>query len=150
MKHSRWRTAVWRIFYAEFSNNKMKTKNQKILAGVLSASVFAIPLFAVAQVGIPCNGPDCTFDSLIILVNNIIKFLMFKVAVPLAALGFMWMGGKLVLNQDKEGARNEAKQGFGLIITGFFIMLGAYVLIKTILFAFITDDQKAFIQFMFQ
>lgn len=128
----------------------MKIINQKTFATILSASIFAVPLFAVAQVGIPCNGPDCTFNSLIILVNNIIKFLMFKVAVPLAALGFMWMGGKLVINQDKEGARNEAKQGFGLIITGFLIMLGAYVLIKTILFTFITDEQKVFIQFMFQ
>ncbi|MFA5997505.1 MAG: hypothetical protein WC791_03390 [Candidatus Paceibacterota bacterium] len=124
--------------------------NQKAITTILSTIVLALPMTVAAQVGIPCDGPNCDFNSLIKLINNIIKFLMFSVAVPLAALGFMFMGGKMVLLSNKEAAKTEAKQGIGFIITGFLIMLGAYVFIKTILFMFITDDQKTFMNFMFQ
>lgn len=123
---------------------------QKISTTVLASLIFLFPVIVAAQVGIPCNGPDCTFDSLIQLVNRIIKFLMFGVAVPLAAIGFMFVGAKMALSSNKESAKTEAKEAFGNIIMGFLIMLAAYVVVKTILYAFITDDQKAFMQFMFQ
>jgi len=123
---------------------------QKITTAIIASSLVLLPFIALAQVGIPCNGPDCTFDSLIQLVNRIIKFLMFGVAVPLAAIGFMFVGAKMALSSNKESAKTEAKEAFGNIIMGFLIMLAAYVVVKTILYAFITDDQKAFMQFMFQ
>lgn len=129
-----------------------KIYTQKNIARGLVFLILSLPFFASAQVGIPCDGPDCTFDHLIILINNIIKFLMFSVAVPLAALGLMWRGGVLVINQDKESAWSEAKEGFWDIGKGFMIMLGAYVLIKTVLFAFLDEQyvQGSVLQFMFQ
>lgn len=126
---------------------------KKTLASILSLSILSIiflPAFVSAQVGIPCYDGQCTFDDLIILVNNIIKFLMFSVAVPLAAIGFMWMGAKLVLLPNKESAMTEAKDGVMSIVKGFAIMLGAYVFIKTILYAFLTDEQAGFMNFLFQ
>jgi hypothetical protein len=108
-----------------------------------------LPFMASAAVGIPCNGPECNFDHLIQLANNIIKFLMFKVAVPLAAIGLMWTGGNLIINQNKEGAWNEAKSGFSSIAIGFLIMLSAYLVIKTILYAFLRTD-AGFTLFLFQ
>lgn len=135
-----------------------KIYTQKNIACGVVFLILSLPFFASAQVGIPCgevvNGKleECTFDHLIILINNIIKFLMFSVAVPLAALGLMWRGGVLVINQDKESAWSEAKEGFWDIGKGFMIMLGAYVLIKTILFAFLDEQyvQGSVLQFMFQ
>lgn len=123
---------------------------QKILAGFLSVFVFAVPVYAWAAIGIPCDGPNCTFDDVIKLANNIIKFLMYDVAVPLAALGFMFMGARMVLFPDKESEKTKAKEGAMDIIKGFAIMLGAYVLIKTVLFMFLTSDQTTFLGFMFQ
>lgn len=99
---------------------------------------------------IPCSGSKCGFNDLIILSNNIIKFLMLKVAVPLAALGIMFVGAKMVLSSNKESAKTEAKESFTNIAIGFLIMLGAYVFIKTIIFALLSDEQKNFMQFMFQ
>lgn len=113
----------------------------------VALSLFVFPLALSAQVGIPCDGPDCTFDHLIILANNIIKFLMYSVAVPLAALGFMWIGGNLVVNQDKEGAWSTAKEGFWNIAMGFLIMLGAYLLVKLVIYAFL-DTEKGFFTFL--
>lgn len=129
----------------------MKMINQKSIAILLSTAFLVLPFIAFAKVGIPCEGPDCGFDDLIILANNIIKFLMFSVAVPLAAIGFMWTGGRLIVMQSKESEWEKAKTGFADIAIGFGIMLGSYVLIKTLLFAFLTDEVKAsFMQFMFQ
>ena len=117
-------------------NISFKKTSALILAGV----ALSLPFLAVAQIGIPCNGPDCDFDDLITLANNIIKFLVFTVSVPLAALGFMVAGAKLVLNQNKEGAWSEAKQSFGTIGMGFGIILAAFLLVKMVLFAFLDTD----------
>lgn len=124
----------------------MKFMNiRKITAGMLTGVVFIIPVIGLAQVGIPCNGPDCDFNSLITLANNVIKFLVFTVSVPLAALGFMVVGAKLVLNQNKEGAWSEAKQSFEYIGIGFGIILAAFLLIKFILSVFLNVGYTAFL-----
>lgn len=90
----------------------------------------------------------CGFNDLITLVNNVIHFIIYYIAVPLAALGFMWVGGNLVLNQNKESAWSDAKEKFWDIGRGFGIILGAYVLIKMALFAFLSEEQINFMSFM--
>lgn len=144
-----------------------KILNQKTGATILSFAVLVIPSVAFGASLIPCGQPagtdpiivgntshvttnECGFNDLIILANTIIRFLMIDVAVPLAALGFMWVGGNLVLNQNKEGAWSEAKESFGNIGMGFGIMLGAFVLIKLVLFTFLSDDQAKFVKFFFE
>lgn len=137
----------------------MKMTFKKLEAMTISFAIVALPMIAYGAGLIPCGDivdannivtNPCTFDHLITLTNNIIKFLMFTVAVPLAALGFMWAGASLVLNQDKESAWSEAKERFTDIAKGFGIMLGAYVLIKGVIYSFLTTDQITFMQFMFQ
>lgn len=124
----------------------MKFMNmRKITATVLTGAVFVIPAVGLAQVGIPCNGPDCDFNSLITLANNVVKFLVFTVSVPLAALGFMFVGARLVLNQNKEGAWSEAKQSFEYIAIGFGIILAAFLLIKFVLSTFLNVGYTAFL-----
>lgn len=115
--------------------------SQKTITQILSLAVFLLPFSVSAQVGIPCDGPDCDFEDLITLANRIVKFLMYNVAVPLAALGFVFSGAKLILNQDKEGAWSETKESFWNIGKGFGIILGSYVLIKAILYAFLNTEQ---------
>lgn len=140
--------------------------NKKIRVVALSFAFLLIPVFAYGQL-IPCGQPagtpniivngisvvttnQCGFNDLIILMNTIIKFLLFTVAVPLTALGFMWAGASLVLNQEKEKAWSEAKERFENIAIGFGIMLGAYVLIKGVIYLFLTDAQITFMQLIFQ
>lgn len=141
--------------------------NKKIRVAVLSFAFLLVPVFAYGESLIPCGQPagtpnitvngvsvvttePCEFNHLLVLSNTIIKFLMFTVAVPLAALGFMWAGANLVLNQEKEKAWSEAKGRFTDIAIGFGIMLGAYVLIKGVIFSFLAPDQITFMNFMFQ
>lgn len=118
----------------------------KVAAVLLAFSV--LPMVAYGASLIPCGGDGtdpltshpCGFNDLLVLANNIVHFLMYDVAVPLAAIGFMWAGANLVLNQDKESAWSEAKGRFTTILTGFGIMLGSYILIKTILYTFLNTD----------
>ena len=134
----------------------MKTTNKKNTAMILAFAVLFVPMMAYGASLVPCGQPagtpdiivggatyqttnECGFNDLIVLANTIVRFLMYDVAVPLAAIGFMWAGGNLVLNQDKEGAWSDAKERFGNIAKGFGIMLGAYVLIKFVLYTFLNQ-----------
>lgn len=118
----------------------MKIIHKKNITLITSFIVLAFPIFAFSAIVAPCNGPDCDFNKLMDLGNNIIRFLMIDVAVPLATLGIMFTGAKLVLNQNKEHAWSEAKENFGNILMGFAIILGAYVLIKVVLYNFLNTD----------
>lgn len=134
----------------------MKIINKKTIATLFSLAVFILPTIVYGANLIPCGNVKvdnvvtdmCTFDDLIRLANSIIRFLMYDVAVPLAALGFMYSGARLVLFQKKEGEWTSAKERFWDVAMGFGYMLGAYVLIKTVLFWFLSNDQIDFMKFM--
>lgn len=119
--------------------------NQKKVAAVCSFALFALPLLAHGASGlIPCDGPECGFSDVMKLANNVIKFLLYDVSIPLAAIGFMWAGANLILSQNKESAWSDAKGRFESIGTGFGIMLGSYVLIKVIIYAFLNTNAGFF------
>lgn len=127
----------------------MTNQYTKMGATILAGVALVLPAAVFAQgIGAPCDGPDCTFDDLIILVNNVVKFLMYQVAVPLAALGIAFSGAKLVFSQNKEGEWSKAKESFENIGIGFLIMIGAFLLIKFVLFMFLSDPQKEFVNFL--
>lgn len=115
----------------------MNIINQKKIVTVLSFAVLVIPMVTYGAGLVPDCGANCGFSDLIAMTNRIIKFLVIDVSVPLASLGFMVAGAKLVLNQNKEGAWSEAKQSFGTIAMGFGIILAAFLLIKLVLSAFL-------------
>lgn len=118
---------------------------QKKLAGIASFILLTLPFFAHGASGlIPCDGPECGFSDVMKLANNIIHFLLYDVSIPLAAIGFMWAGANLILSQNKESAWSDAKGRFESIGIGFGIMLGSYVLIKVILYAFLNTDAGFF------
>lgn len=126
---------------------------KKMSAAVLAGFVISFPFMAVAAGLVPCGGgtdePACDFNQLMIMANKIVHFLLYSVAVPLSAIGFMWAGGNLVFSQNKEKAWSDAQERFGDIGKGFFIILGAFVLIKFILYQFL-DTTAGFTLFLIQ
>lgn len=129
----------------------MKIPNKKNWPAILAFALLVLPTVVYGAGLIPCGETPyvtnsdplttathpCKFNDLLVMANKIIHFLMIDVAVPLAALGFMYTGARLVLFPKKEGEWTAAKERFEDVAMGFGIMLGAYVLIKTILFAFL-------------
>lgn len=125
------------------NKNIQLPKVAKVSAWVVAGLAVSLP-FIVSSAGlIPCGDKgetSCGFEDLIKLANTVVKFLLYDVSIPLAALGFAWSGGKLVMNKDKEGAWSEAKESFWNIILGFGIIIAAFVLVKAFLFAFLNTD----------
>ncbi len=118
---------------------------KKIKAVVLAGAVLIIPAVGLSQVGIPCSGADCDFNALITLANNVIKFLLFTVAVPLAALGFMFLGVQILLHPNEAEVRSNMKEVAGNIAKGFGIILAAFLLVKLILSSFLNVGYTAFL-----
>ena len=120
----------------------MKYTTRRLSAIIMASTLCAMPLLVFAQgaLGDVCNGPDCQFEHLILLANKIIKFLIFTIAVPLAAIGIMFAGGRLALMPNKEEELNKAKESFKTIGIGFLVMMGAFLLIKFILFQFLNQE----------
>lgn len=127
----------------------MKILDQKKAATILSLVVLLVPFSVMAQesIGTVCGGPDCGFYDIIELANKIINFLLYKVSIPLVALGFMYAGARMVLYQKKEAEWTKTKEMFQDIAMGFGYMLGIYVLIKFVLSQFL---DTRFTLFLFQ
>jgi hypothetical protein len=80
---------------------------------------------------IVCNGPDCTFEHLILLARNFIDVLVFF-STFLAVIGFIYAGFKLITSQGNPSALNEAKRIFSMVAIGFAIVLAAWLIVKLI------------------
>ncbi|MEK7634937.1 MAG: pilin [Patescibacteria group bacterium] len=121
-------------------------KLKKILPFLFLLLVF-IPVFVSAQGGIiPCGGwnydnngnrtteqSPCGYDDLLQLVSNIINWII-MVSVPVAAGVFAWVGFTYMTTgvSDK---KSEAKKMLGKVFWGFVFILGAYLIVETILAA---------------
>lgn len=131
--------------------NKKRTKI-RFIRGATAFAFASIPSLIFGAGLVPCDGGGdnpCDFNQLIIMANNIIKFLLFDVAIPLAVLGFMIAGAMLVIGSSKEGEWTKAKERFENIGIGFFIILGSFIFVKLVLYSFL-NTEAGFSAFLLQ
>ena len=81
---------------------------------------------------IVCDGPNCTFSSLITLVQNLITA-MVVISTFLAAAAFAYAGILLLTSGVSEGKKDEAKKIFTKVLIGYLWILGAWVIVYTII-----------------
>jgi hypothetical protein len=76
--------------------------------------------------------PDnsCKFSDLITLVNNIINFILFYLAVPIAAIMFVYAGILLLFSAGDTGARTKAKGIFLHAVIGLVLAFAAFLIVK--------------------
>ena len=99
------------------------------------------PALSFAQTGegnglIPCGNtgqPDCIFKYFMDLVNNVIKFILFTLAVPIAAIMFFYAGFKMVTSAGSAESKTQAKNIFSNAVYGLVFVAGAWLIIRTIL-----------------
>jgi hypothetical protein len=116
---------------------------KKISKFLISASVFLIlilPVFSLADVEppssglVPCkDGDKCNFGQLMLLIDNVIKFVLFKMAVPIAAIMFAYAGFELVASGGSTEKRGIAKKVFTNTALGLIIAVAAWLIVKTVL-----------------
>ncbi|MEK7117393.1 MAG: pilin [Patescibacteria group bacterium] len=98
---------------------------------------FVFILFLVLPVGvlaqtnfIVCNGPDCTFGHLLLLVKNVLDWLV-MISFSAAIITLMW-AGFLYLTTGIADKKTQAKAMLWKVVIGFAIILAAWVIVKTI------------------
>jgi len=78
---------------------------------------------------------DCDFNALLATIDRILKFLIYIIALPIAAILFAIAGIKLIIAkaQAKQAALSDAKAMIGKVILGLVFALAAWVIVKFIL-----------------
>ncbi|MSU44907.1 hypothetical protein EXS45_01880 [Candidatus Nomurabacteria bacterium] len=131
---------------------------KKITIFLVIFSILMIPVFSFAQTAIdtdirdqafadgkslvPCgNDKDikgniinpCSFKDALTLVNGIIKFILFKLVIPIAAIMFFYAGFLMITSGGSAESKTKAKGIFTNAVIGLVIAVGAWLIIKTIL-----------------
>ncbi len=85
---------------------------------------------------VPCTGTSenpCTWDSIMKLINKVVNFILFTLAVPLAAIMFAYAGGLLMFSGGEASKRTQAKKIIINVAIGLVIAAGAWVIVHTVL-----------------
>ena len=105
-------------------------------------SLLAMPLFVGAQTTglVPCGAqgglPTCGVVHVFALIINIVKFLLFTVAVPLCALAITYGGIKIAMYSTNPGAKEEGKKIIINAAIGLLVALASYLIVDTIIKVF--------------
>ena len=124
--------------------NKKYTIASYTIISLFLFLVLILPVVSFAGL-VSCNNtPDsegnvpkadqCDFNALMRLVNNIIDFILYYLAIPICAIMFFYAGFLLVTaGGEVAHARTEAKSIFLNAFLGLVLAFAAWLIIKTVL-----------------
>lgn len=78
------------------------------------------------------SGP-CDFNALMKMVNTIIYFILFYMAIPIAAIMFTYAGFELVTSGGSTEKRGTARKVFTNAVIGLTIAVACWLIVKLIL-----------------
>lgn len=117
-----------------------------IIALPLLLSMLFIPSFVSAKTSsglIPCGNVEtagavpvaerCDFDDMIQLAQNVIEFLIFRIAAPLAAVMFAYAGFLYLTNGGNESKVKQAHDIFWSVFIGLVVALAAWLVVNFVL-----------------
>lgn len=118
-----------------------KQKGVLVIAGISFVAFLLAPMVLSAAASsstglIPCDGSEanpCNFGTLMTLVSTVINFLLFSVAMPLAAISFMIAGYIMVTAGGNESKVTTAKTIFYYVLIGLIIALAAWLIVEAML-----------------
>lgn len=117
-------------------------KITKFLIPVFIFLILVAPAVSFAQTEVwkglvPCgtkeNPTTCDFTAFMKLIDTLIKFILFKLAVPIAAIMFFYAGFLMVTSGGSTESRGRAKTIFTNTALGLVFVAGAWLIIKTLL-----------------
>ena len=126
---------------------KSTNKKIKIFLPLLIVFILFIPVFVGAQNTqtneppiIPNCSPNCGYADLLVLVNNIIKWIIW-ISMPIAAGVFAW-AGILYMTTGVADKKSEAKEMLQKVFIGFVVILSAWIIVNTITNTLLDDSFK--------
>ena len=75
----------------------------------------------------------CGFNDVLTLINTVIKFILFNLALPIAAIMFAYAGFELVTSGGSTEKKSKAKEIFTNVAIGLIVIAVAFLIIQTIL-----------------
>ena len=86
---------------------------------------------------------NCDFAKLKELVNVVIDFVIFGLAMPLAVIGIVYAGALYIYYADNSSKRSEATGIFKNIVYGLVLMLAAYIIVKALVLGLIAGNTNS-------
>lgn len=115
----------------------MSTRIHKLSRLTLPIVFFFIAVAHAHAAGlVPCGGagePQCDFTQFMTLVNTVIQFILFDLAIPIAAIMFAYAGFLMLGSSGNPGSIAKAKNIFLNVGLGLVIALAAWLIVETIL-----------------
>jgi hypothetical protein len=117
-------------------------KTTKFLISLAVFLMLVVPVLSFAAGLVPCGTNDsatpltnhpCEFKDFMTLINNVIRFILFDMVVPIAAIMFFYAGFELVTSGGSTEKKGIAKKVFTNAVKGLVLAAGAWLIIRTIL-----------------
>jgi hypothetical protein len=90
---------------------------------------------------------NCGFNEFLALVNRVIRFILFNLAVPISAIMFAYAGFLMVTSGGSTESRKKAKSVFTSTAIGLVCAAGAWLIVKTLLSILSSPETWAWIGF---
>lgn len=95
--------------------------------------MLVIPVFSSAATPLVQCTENCGFNEFMALIGNVVRFTLFDLALPIAAIMFAYAGFLLVTSGGSTEQRGKAKKIFTSVAIGLIIAVAAWLIIHTIL-----------------
>ncbi len=111
---------------------------------IISLLIVLLPAMTFAAGLIPCDGVTvkCDFAAFTGLINNIVNWFL-GISVSVAAITFAIAGAKMLFNPENTSKREDAKKMFWKTVQGMIIILGAWLVIHTIIATLVNPNTNA-------
>jgi len=110
-------------------------RTKKIISHLVVAFTLLSPFLVLADSAggglVPCDGVNCTYESFIILIKNVIMFLI-KIGVAFSAVVFAYAGWLYMTSGGDEGKVKQATEMLTKVLWGFLFALGAFLIVQLI------------------
>jgi len=121
-----------------YSFYKMKKKYSKLLLSIISLLLILSPLLVSARIVPECKGPDgnpgpCGLCDFFLLIRNILNFIAFTLAPPVAALMFIAAGFLFLVSGGSEERVNQARKIFFNVVIGLFFIYASWLIIGSLI-----------------
>jgi len=115
----------------------MKFFKKNLYIIILTTFILILPILSFAQTplvqcGTTATNP-CGFSDILILINTVVHFILFYMAVPIAAIMFAYAGFELVTSGGEVSKKEKAKKIFINVAIGLIFVAAAYLIVQTIL-----------------
>ncbi len=112
-----------------------------IFFGAIILSFFVMHTVSAAGL-VNCKTDPCSWNDLYTLINDVIKFLIFTLGLPLVTVVIVVSGIELVLHPNNSTAQSVWRGRLRTALLGLVIMLTAFLIVKAIVWGLTGGENK--------